>query len=159
MNGRRLLFGKPRGDTHRGWLARHGGRSAPIAAEAEMARGTVMPEFPFALMVDPEISGREQERAVAVLVHVARFATRPIVYARMAIRIDPDHGSRRPVTATASLDISGRIVTARAIADAPLDALDLLERRLRRSVDQLDARRRARRRRAASAVDAENAGR
>lgn len=132
MNGRRLLFE---------------GHAASDVVEARFSPGTEVPEFPFALMVAPEISERVQKRAVAALVHAARFAPRPIVYARIAIRMEHEHTARRPVTASASLDVSGRIVTARATADAPLDALDLLERRLRRNLDQLDARRRARRRR------------
>jgi ribosome-associated translation inhibitor RaiA len=73
----------------------------------------------------------------------------------MTIGTERDRSARRPVTASASLDVSGRIVTAHAVAETPLDALDLLERRLRRSLDRLDARWRARRRKAAAAVDAD----
>jgi len=155
MNGRRLLFGKPRPDTHRGWLARHGSHAAAVVSQAEIAPDTAAPEFPFALMIDPDVPERAQKKAVDVLVHVARFAPRPIVYARMTIGTERDRSARRPVTASASLDVSGRIVTAHAVAETPLDALDLLERRLRRSLDRLDARWRARRRKAAAALDAD----
>lgn len=87
---------------------------------------------------------------MSVLVHAARFAPRPILYARMVIGTEHDRALERPATVTASLDVSGRIVTAHAAADTPLDALDLLEQRLRRNLDRLDARRRARRRKAAA---------
>jgi ribosome-associated translation inhibitor RaiA len=155
MNGRRLLFGKPRPDTHRGWLARHGSHVAAVVSKVEVTPDAAAPEFPFALMIDPDVPERAQKKAVDVLVHVARFAPRPIVYARMTIGTERDRSARRPVTASASLDVSGRIVTAHAIADTPLNALDLLERRLRRSLDRLDARWRARRRKAVAAVDAD----
>jgi ribosome-associated translation inhibitor RaiA len=155
MNGRRLLFGKPRPDTHRGWLAGHGSHAAAAVSKVEVAPDAAAPEFPFALMIDPDVPERAQKKAVDVLVHVARFAPRPIVYARMTIGTERDRSARRPVTASASLDVSGRIVTAHAIADTPLNALDLLERRLRRSLDRLDAQWRARRRKAVAAVDAD----
>ncbi len=85
------------------------------------------------------------------MTHASRFATRPILYARMTIRTERDPAVRRPAVATATLDVSGRTVVVHAAADTPLDAIDLIERRLRRSLDRLDARRRAQRRKSAAA--------
>jgi ribosome-associated translation inhibitor RaiA len=112
----------------------------------------VRPEFPFALMVDPSVSDHVEAKAASILAHVARFAPRPIVYARMVIRTEHGPAVERPATVAVTLDVSGRVVTARAAADTPLDALDLLERRLRRKLDRLGARQRARRRKAAAAA-------
>jgi ribosome-associated translation inhibitor RaiA len=84
------------------------------------------------------------------MAHASRFAAWPILYGRMTIRTEHDPAVRRPAVATATLDVSGRIVVVHAAAATPLDAIDLIERRLRRSLDRLDARRRARRRKAAA---------
>jgi ribosome-associated translation inhibitor RaiA len=147
----RLLFGIPRPATHRGWLARHGGRGA---SEATAADGPVRaaPEIPFALTTDASVTEQVRARAASIVARASRFAPRPILYARMTVRTEQDPAVARPAVATAALDVSGRIVIAHAAADTPLDALDLLERRLRRNLDRLDARRRARRRKSAVAA-------
>ena len=144
-----MLFGIPRPATHRGWLARHGGRGV---SDATVGEGLVRaaPEIAFALTADASATEQVRTRAASIVARASRFAPRPILYARMTIRTE--HNPPRPAVATVALDVSGRIVIAHAAADTPLDALDLLERRLRRNLDRLDARRRARRRK--SAVEA-----
>ena len=109
-------------------------------------------EFPFALTTDASVPDEVRARATAVVAHATRFAPRPILYARMTIRTEHDPAVRQPAIATAALDVSGRIVIAHAAGDTLGDALDLLERRLCRSLDRLDARRRARRRKTAAAA-------
>ena len=144
FTSRRLLIGIPRPDSHRGWLARHGGRS--VAGHVPETEPPPALEFPFALTTDADVPEATRKRGVAAVSHVARFAPRPILHARMTIRTARDPGVRRPAIATASLDVSGRIVLAHAAAENLADAIDLLEQRLRRNLDQLGRRRRARRR-------------
>jgi ribosome-associated translation inhibitor RaiA len=140
MIGRRRLFGTAR---------------AGVSPTLEPDVRDVRPEFPFALMVDPSVSEHVEARAASILAHVARFAPRPIVYARMVIREEHGPAVEHPATVGVTLDVSGRVVTARAAADTPLDALDHVERRLRRKLDRLGARQRARRRKAAAAAGSE----
>jgi ribosome-associated translation inhibitor RaiA len=147
FTGRRLLIGIPRPDSHRGWLARHGGRSVPGPVPA--TEPPPAPEFPFALTTDADVPEAVRTRGIAVVTYVARFAPRPILHARMTIRAARDPGVTRPAIATASLDVSGRIVLAHAAAENLPDAIDLLEQRLRRNLDQLGERQRTRRRRPA----------
>ena len=132
--------------------------SIPREATLPMFEPDARPAFPFALMVDPGVSEHVEARATSVLAHAARFAPRPIVYARMVIRTERGAAVERSATVGVTLDVSGRIVTVRAAADTPLAALDLIERRLRRTLDRLGARQRARRRKAAAAAGSEERG-
>lgn len=152
LTGRRLLFGRPRPDTHRGWLARHRSHPLPAAAAKEPSDEVSAPPFPFALIADEEVSEQVRTRVDGMLAHAGRFAPRPILYARVTVRTDPDPAVRRPALAAATLDVSGRTVVVHAASDTPLDAIDLLERRLRRRLDRLDARRRALRRKRAGGM-------
>jgi ribosome-associated translation inhibitor RaiA len=150
LTGRRLLFGRSRPDTHRGWLARHRPHPMPADAEREPREDVATPPFPFALIADEEVAEQVRARVEGVLARAGRFAARPILYARVTVRTDPDPAVPRPAFAAATLDVSGRTVVVHAAADTPLDAIDLLERRLRRRLDRFDARRRALRRKRAA---------
>ncbi|MGZ4333859.1 MAG: HPF/RaiA family ribosome-associated protein [Gaiellaceae bacterium] len=148
ITGRRLLIGDPQSPTHRGWLARHGGRDHDLSAPPEPtpAEEPVTPDFALTLTAGRDVSERMRREAVDAVVRVARFAPRPVLHARVAIRVHHDPALARPAVITASLDVSGRIVRAHATAAQLADAIDLMQQRLRRNLERLDERRRARRR-------------
>jgi ribosome-associated translation inhibitor RaiA len=156
--GRRLLFGRPRPDTHRGWLARHRRHPAPSRAAGESVELAAAPSFPYALVADDDVPEQVPARVSAVLARASRFSARPILYARVTVRTDRDPAVRRSAFAAATLDVSGRTIVVHAAADTALDAIDLLERRLRRRLDRLDARRRALRRKRAAGEEPHQTG-
>lgn len=152
-NGRRALGATSRRRLARGthsasrraWLARHGGRRPePEAAAPEPRKdaGT----FPITISADSDVGPDARERATELIVGVARFAPRRVLDARATIRIHDDPALERPVEVGGSLDVGGRVVRAHAAAARLADALDLLEARLRRNLEDVDGRWRTRRR-------------
>jgi ribosome-associated translation inhibitor RaiA len=71
---------------------------------------------------------------------VARFAARPVRFASVAITVIDNPSVERPVIAEAVFDIDGLPVRAHVEAHDGREAVDLLEQRLRRRVDQVEDR-------------------
>ena len=97
------------------------------------------------LVADDELGERVKEHALDVLLGVARHAPLPVLHARMTLRVHADPALERPAVAKASLDVSGRPVRAHVAAEHMSEAIDLLERRLRRNLEDMDELTRAHR--------------
>lgn len=121
-------------------LRRHGLRKQSLETSAPA------PEFPITVVADDDIPERVRAHAVENLVHVARFAPRPVLHARVTLRKHRDPARDRPAVAKAALDVSGRSVRAHVAAAHLIEAIDLLADRLRRNLEDLDELERARRR-------------
>jgi ribosome-associated translation inhibitor RaiA len=97
-----------------------------------------------------ELSGEVNERMRAYLLRkvraVARLAPQPILAVRAGLRLERNPSLERPAVAKASLDVNGRHVRAQVAGAGPQEAIDLLEERLRRRLEELGDRDRAARR-------------
>ena len=90
--------------------------------------------FPVSVVADERVDDRVKEHALDVLLRVARHAPRPVLHARLTLAVHPDPALERPAVAKASLDVGGRPVRAHVAAETMPEAIDLLERRLRRNL-------------------------
>lgn len=105
---------------------------------ADRDAGIVSEGFPIDVVADDGVGEKTVERARDVLLHVARFASRPVLHGRIVLRVHHDPTRERPAVANASLDVGGRIVRAHVAAEQMPEAIDLLERRLRRNVEAVE---------------------
>jgi hypothetical protein len=103
-------------------------------------------EFPISLFADDELGEQVRAHALDVLLGVASHAPRPVLHARMTLRVHRDPALERPAVAKASLDVGGRPVRAHVAAETMTEAIDLLERRLRRNLEEIEELTRAHRR-------------
>jgi ribosome-associated translation inhibitor RaiA len=153
-------MGEPEPGPHgRGFEARHERLShapeAPVPAAASPTPPAEEPGFPVSLVADEELGEEVKKHALDVLLAVARHAPRRVLHARMTLRLHPDPALERPAVAKASLDVGGRPVRAHVAAEHMHEAIDLLERRLRRSLEDLEELRRARRHEPGTAPEGE----
>lgn len=101
---------------------------------------------------DIEISARggvrlgERRYAEEKLARIAKFAPRPIIHARAILSEETNPAVERPAVAEATLDVSGRIIRAHVAAAQMREAVDMLEDRLRRLLEELSDMYRTRRR-------------
>ena len=75
--------------------------------------------------------------ALAKLVNVQRICPGPVLFARLELRQERDPARPRPSIAKAELDCNGRLVRAHVAASTPREAADLLDLRLRQSVERI----------------------
>lgn len=116
----------------------------PHAGRAEQSIEP-QPPFPLTLVSSGQVEEQAAEHAREVVLRVARLAPRPVLHARIVLRVQHDPALERPAIAKATLDVSGRHVRAHVAAEHMLEAIDLLERRLRRNLEDLEELERARR--------------
>jgi ribosome-associated translation inhibitor RaiA len=83
--------------------------------------------------VDDDDRAYAQEKVA----HVARVAPRPVRFAKVELRVEPDPARDRPAVVTNELDVDGRVVRARAEAPTVHEAIDLAEARLRITLERL----------------------
>jgi len=84
------------------------------------------------------VVGRDdREYALEKLRHAARLAPGRVLFARLELREEADPARPRPSVAKAELDCSGRLVRAHVAAPTPREAVDLLEQRLRQSLERV----------------------
>ena len=93
-----------------------------------------------------QVSERAQRAAEDKLAKLARFASRPVLFARATLVKEADPARERPATAKATFDVGGRIVRAHVAAPEMSEAIDLLAERLRGRLAELTRRETARRR-------------
>jgi ribosome-associated translation inhibitor RaiA len=103
-------------------------------------------DFPISVVADADVGEATKQRARELVVRIARHAPRPVIRARVAIRVDHNPALERPAVAKASLDVGNRHVRAHVAAARPREAVDLLEQRLRRNLESVEELRRAHRR-------------
>ena len=106
---------------------------------------TEEPGFPVSLVADEGVGEDARAHALDALLAVARHSPRRVLHARLTLRLHRDPALERPAVAKASLDVAGRPVRAHVAAGTMPEAVDLLERRLRRGLEDLEEARRARR--------------
>ena len=153
--GSRRTMGEPEAGPHgRGFRSRYERlRGAPEATteppNATLPRRRTEPAahagFPISLVADKELGEEVKQHALDVLLGVARHAPQPVLHARMTLRVHAGPALERPAVAKASLDVGGRPVRAHVAAVYMLEAIDLLERRLRRNLEDLEERTRTHR--------------
>lgn len=89
-------------------------------------------------------------RADQVVSRLANKAPRPILFARMKIRLDEDRDPDQKAVVQATLDVSGDTIRAQVAAPTPQQALDTLFDRMDRRLRKLAEQRRDRSRRPTS---------
>ncbi len=94
-------------------------------------------EFDIEITARGEVGAGDRRYAEDKLTRVGRFAPRPIIRARATLAEETNPAIERRAVAEASLDVSGRIVRAHVAARQMREAVDLLEERLRRRLDEL----------------------
>jgi len=113
-------------------------------------RGLEAPEL--TIVVDERVPEQAKERARKLVLRVAAIAPRPVLHGRIVLNQHTDPAHERPAVVKATLDVGGRPVRARAAARQMLDAIDLLERRLRHNVENRGEIGRVRRRETRAAL-------
>ena len=93
-----------------------------------------------------QVSERAKRAAEDKLAKLARFASRPVLFARATLVREAHPALERPATAKATFDLAGRIVRAHAAAPEMSEAIDLLVERLRGRLAELSELETARRR-------------
>jgi len=71
----------------------------------------------------------------------ARAAPRHVRFARITLTFEEHRSIGRPAKAEAMLDVDGRVVHAEAVGRSSTEAIDLVERRLRRRLNGIRWRR------------------
>jgi hypothetical protein len=149
------LIGRPRAMTEpkagphdrgfRAWLERL--RAAPrlVPPTLEPVAPPEETAFPITLVADKGLGEEVERHALEVVRGVARHASRPVLHGRVTLRVHADPAVERPAIAKAALDVGGRPVRAHVAAEQMVEAIDLLERRLRRNLEALEERDRAHR--------------
>lgn len=128
----------------RGWEFRHERLTTEPAAPPPAAPQPPPPdppastELPVTMVADELVAEESKEHALEVLERIAAVAPRPVLHARVVLRLHRDPALERPAVAKAVLDVSGRSVRAHVAARRIDEAIDLLERRLRRNLEDLD---------------------
>jgi ribosomal subunit interface protein len=87
-----------------------------------------------------------QEYAGQKIGHVCHYAHEPVLSAHVVLTLAADPARQRPAIAEATLDVNGTSVRAQVAAEEMLEAVDLLEDRLRRRLVQHQDRERTRHR-------------
>lgn len=82
------------------------------------------------------------EEADDMIYRLARKSPRPILFARVKIRVDEDRDSEEQTIAQATMDVSGEIIRAQVAAPAPRDALNALHDRMDKRIRKLADKRR-----------------
>jgi ribosome-associated translation inhibitor RaiA len=100
------------------------------------------PDLDIAVHMVGSISASDREYAIQKLRNVQRAAPGPVLFARLELRQEPDPARPRPAVAKAELDCNGRLVRAHVAAATQREAADLLEARLRQSIERVAHRRR-----------------
>jgi ribosome-associated translation inhibitor RaiA len=101
------------------------------------------PKLPVSIVADFELGETTRQRVLGLISRLEQRTPRPLLHARVTLRQLPDPALERPATANATLDVNGRPVRAHVAAKTMEDALDRLEERLRRSLEDLEETRRA----------------
>jgi hypothetical protein len=141
--GRGRVVGAPEWGAHgRGIGLRHGRlrdqRVATAGALASRAAPESVAKLPINLVADDDLDPKVREHAREVLLEVASHAPQPVQHARIVLTVHRDPALERPAVAKASLDVRGRPVRAHVAAGHMVEAIDLLERRLRRNLEELE---------------------
>jgi hypothetical protein len=95
------------------------------------------PEMEIAVHVVGDVSADDREYAVQKLQHTQRICPGPVLFARLELRQERDPARPRPAIAKAEIDCNGRLVRAHVAASTQHEAADLLDLRLRQSIERI----------------------
>jgi ribosome-associated translation inhibitor RaiA len=107
----------------------------------------VMEDLPIEVATAGEVTVADRQLAVERIAKVLHLVDSPILHIDLRLELSPDPAREHPAHARATLDLNGERVRAHVSAAAMPEAIDLLEQRLRRRLEQLAEHRRALRRR------------
>lgn len=95
------------------------------------------PDIEIAVHVVGDVNADDREYAIQKLQHAQRICPGPVLFARLELRQERDPARPRPSIAKAELDCNGRLVRAHVAASTPREAADLLDLRLRQSIEKI----------------------
>jgi ribosomal subunit interface protein len=104
------------------------------------------PPAPVRVTVRGPVGPAVQQYAEQKIGHVCHYAHQPVLSAHVVLTMSTDPARQRPAIAEATLDVTGTFVRAQVAAEEMLEAVDLLEDRLRRRLVQHEDRVRTRHR-------------
>jgi ribosome-associated translation inhibitor RaiA len=84
-----------------------------------------------------EVDEVDRDYARQKVSRVGAVASRPVRYAKVALRLEADPARTQPASAAAELDVDGRVARATGRAATMREAIDLAEARLRTVVERL----------------------
>jgi ribosome-associated translation inhibitor RaiA len=83
-----------------------------------------------------DVSKAERDYAEKKIARVRSLAPGPVLFAEVMLTTHADAARERPASAKAKLDVNGRLVRAHVAAGTMLEAIDLLEARLRNRLER-----------------------
>ncbi|WP_374022541.1 HPF/RaiA family ribosome-associated protein [Mycobacterium sp. HNNTM2301] len=91
--------------------------------------------------IDVQVTARDEHPAAAEYARrkigeLTRYASRPVLHARVRLTRHRDPAVQRPVVAQVNLDVGGRLIRAQVQADTAREAVDLVAARLRRRLER-----------------------
>jgi ribosome-associated translation inhibitor RaiA len=98
-------------------------------------------QIPVTVVAHGPISDAARRRAREVVLRAVRHERSPVVGARIALELHPDPAVERPAEVRVSLDVNGHAVRAAASAAEIIEAIDLLDKRIRRNLRAADEER------------------
>jgi ribosome-associated translation inhibitor RaiA len=128
------------------------GRRALAALRERPRPAAGDPGPPVEIVTRGRVGRAARARLRRELVRLAEVAPRRVLRARGTLTVDENPSLERPVRATASIELDGHVVHARASAAGTAEAVDRLVGRLRRSLRQLRGRQESARRAPAAAA-------
>lgn len=92
-------------------------------------------------VVDGPVGDAARARARHVMQDLAARAPRPVTFARVKLRVEPQRPADEQAIVQGTLDVSGALIRAEATAGTSIEAVDLLDARLGRRLRDLAERR------------------
>jgi ribosome-associated translation inhibitor RaiA len=93
--------------------------------------------------IDGPVDDDARRRAEDMVERLIDKAPRPVLFARVKLRVEPQRPAEEQALAQGTIDVSGALVRAEAAAPSPAEAVDLLGDRLDRRLRRLAERREA----------------
>lgn len=86
--------------------------------------------------VQGEVPDTARQYAVEKVTQLVRFTRRPILFVQVKLTLEPNPARERPALAEATLDVNGHHVRAHVSGHDLMEAIDLLDDRLRRRLER-----------------------
>ena len=107
----------------------------------------VLDDLTVEVALSGEITDADRQLALDKIEKVLHLVDQPILHVDLRLEMAPDPARERPALARATLDLNGEKVRAHVSGIAMTEAIDLLEQRLRRRLEQIQEHRLALRKR------------
>jgi ribosomal subunit interface protein len=93
-------------------------------------------ELEVSVVSQGEVPEAAKQYATDKVTQLVRFTRRPILFVQVKLTVEPNPARERPALAEATLDVNGRPVRAHVAGHDLMEAVDLLEDRLRRRLER-----------------------